>query len=67
MKTLSYFLLSFVVSWFLTACHSNEITPGETLTTGEVIWQEGEIVSDLEQQLAADLSHQGLRFVDHVD
>ena len=46
MKTLSYFLFTFVVSWFLTACHSDEVTPGEALTTGEVIWQEGEIVSD---------------------
>ncbi|MEM8969158.1 MAG: hypothetical protein AAGE93_22260 [Bacteroidota bacterium] len=44
----------------MTACHSDEVTPGEALTTGEVIWQEGEIVSDLEQQLAADLSSQKL-------
>ncbi|WKN44248.1 hypothetical protein [Tunicatimonas pelagia] len=60
MKTLSYFLFTFVASSFLTACYSDEITPNETLTTGKVIWQEGKIVSNLEQQLSADLSPQAL-------
>lgn len=58
MKTFSIFLFTLLVSWFITACHSDEVAPDEPLSHGEIIWQEGEVVSDVQQQLSSDLSPQ---------